>query len=138
MSNRQASLVEEMRRYAAVGIALLAVAASITGLQNGFALDDVHIIVQNSRIHSLSGLFDVFTDSYWPPEKGGALYRPLTSFAFILQWWVGSGAPLPFHIMSIALYAAVSVMVFRLGATIVEWPYAFLAAALFAVHPMHV
>ena len=34
--------VTDLRRYAARTIALLAVAASITGIRNGFALDDVH------------------------------------------------------------------------------------------------
>ena len=129
---------EELRRYAALAIALLAALASLTGLQNGFALDDVHIIVQNVRMHSLSSAMNVFGESYWPPDKGGALYRPLTSLGFILQWWAGSGSPLPFHIVSIALYALVSVAVFRLAAAVVDWHTAWIAAALFAVHPLHV
>jgi Tfp pilus assembly protein PilF len=130
--------VTDLRRYAAWAIALLAVAASISGIRNGFALDDVHIIVQNVRVQSIGNAFNVFAESYWPPDKGGALYRPLTSVAFILQWWIGGGSPFPFHLVSIVLYACVSVAVFRLASPFVDWPVAWIAAALFAVHPLHV
>lgn len=128
----------DLRRFAAWAIVILAVAASVTSIGNGFALDDVHIIALNERIHSVAGWHNVFVDSYWPPEKGGALYRPLTSLAFVLQWFAGGGSPLVFHIVSIALYALVSVCVLRLAEALTDWPAAWLAAALFAVHPLHV
>lgn len=127
-----------MRRNSPYIVAILAIAASITGVMNGFALDDVHLIATNERLHSLSGALRIFTQSYWPPEEGSSLYRPFTSLAFLLQWVMGSGSPLPFHIVSIALYAAVSVAVFRFALELVEWKVALIAAALFAVHPLHV
>jgi hypothetical protein len=126
------------RRVAQWTIGLFAVAASLTGIGNGFALDDVMIIADNERIHSLSSAFRVFGESYWPPEAGASLYRPLTSFAFALQWAVGSGSPLPFHIVSIALYVVVCLAMYRLVRRIADPVSAWIAAALFAVHPLHV
>ncbi len=82
---------------------MLAVAASLSGISNGFALDDVQIIVENERVHSLIGAWRIFTQAYWPPSGGSSLYRPLTSLGFVIQWAVGGGSPLPFHIVSIAL-----------------------------------
>ena len=127
-----------LRRHALWLVVILAIAASLTGIANGFALDDVHIIVQNDRIHSLRNILDVFTQSYWPPDQGGALYRPLTSLAFVIEWAIGNGSPLPFHAVNIALYCAVSVVVFQLARELLRWEAALFAAGLFAVHPVHV
>ena len=125
-------------RLAELTIVLLAVAASITGIGNGFALDDIAIIVQNDRIHSLDGIGRLLTVSYWPPEAGSSLYRPFTTIAFALQWAVGGGSPLPFHVTSILLYAAVCVALFRLTVRLAGQEAGLIAAGLFAVHPLHV
>ena len=126
------------RRNAWVAIALLSVAASITGLLNGFALDDVFAIVRNPNVHSLGRAWWVFGESYWPAAQGGALYRPLTSLGFVVQWAIGGGSPLPFHVVSILLYAAACVAFYELAILIVAPAAALAAAAVFAVHPLHV
>ena len=119
-------------------IAILAVLASLTGITNGFALDDVHIIFENQRLHSLAEAWRLFGQTYWPPEEGASLYRPLTAVAFSMEWAIGRGSPLPFHLANIVLYAAASVALYRLALLIVSPTAAFVAAALFAVHPLHV
>src|SRR4029079_14975830 len=96
-----------------IAIALLAVLASLSGIRNGFALDDVHIIFENHRVHALSEAWRFFGQTYWPPEEGASLYRPLTMLAFAVQWVVGNGSPLAFHLTNIVLYAAVSVALYR-------------------------
>ncbi len=126
------------RWFAAVTVAILAVAASASGLNNGFALDDIQIVAQNERIHSLAGAWRIFLQTYWPPESGGSLYRPLTSLGFAIQWAIGGGSPLPFHALSITLYAVVCIVFLRFAELIAEARTAWLAAALFAVHPVHV
>jgi hypothetical protein len=120
-----------------IAIAVLAVLASLTGLRNGFALDDVHIIFENNRVHALTDAWRLFGQTYWPPEEGASLYRPLTMLAFAVQWVIGNGSPFPFHLTSILLYAAVSVAVYRLAILLVPAPAALIGAALFAVHPLH-
>ena len=120
-----------------IAIAVLAVLASLSGLRNGFALDDVHIIFENHRVHALTEAWRLFGQTYWPPEEGASLYRPLTMLAFAVQWVVGHGSPLSFHLTNIFLYAAVSVALYRLGLLLVPRPAALVGAALFAVHPVH-
>jgi len=122
---------------ALLAVALLAVMASLSGLQNGFALDDVHIIVENNRVHALSEVWRMFGQTYWPPDEGASLYRPLTIIAFAIQWALGHGSPFPFHLTNILLYAFVAIALFRLARLLVPLPAAFVAAALFAVHPLH-
>ncbi len=125
-------------REAQVVVAALAVGSSVMSLKNGFALDDVPIIAINESMHSLSNVWHLVSSSYWPPDFGHALYRPLTSAVFAMQWAVGGGSPLPFHLVNILLYVAVSLYVLKVGRQLLEPRGAFAAAAIFAVHPLHV
>ena len=126
-----------VQSMALLAVALLAVMASLSGIQNGFALDDVHIIVENNRVHALSEAWRMFGQTYWPPDEGASLYRPLTIVVFAVQWALGHGSAVPFHVTNILLYAIVAVALFRLALLLVPLPAAFVAAALFAVHPLH-
>jgi protein O-mannosyl-transferase len=126
------------RRGWSLLIAALAVAASITGLANGFALDDLPIIALDQRAHALSGAWRFCCTSYWPRGYGGGLYRPLTSVLFAIEWALGHGAPLVFHATSIALYVLVCLSVLALARQLLAPGPAALVAALFAVHPAHV
>jgi Putative Zn-dependent protease, contains TPR repeats len=124
--------------YFALLVAVAAVLASITGLRNGFALDDVEVIVKNPLLHTLAAPWGLFHTTYWRPEMGATLYRPLTMVTFAVQWVIGGGSPLPFHITSIGLYACLSVVVYRFARLLVSPAAAFGAALVFAVHPVHV
>ncbi len=119
-------------------LVLLALGASASGLGNGFAYDDVLIVRDNPQIHSLSQWAFDFVQGYWPREHGGALYRPLTLAAFTVQWVIGHGAPWIFHAVNLAAYVALTLAIFGLALEILPLPGAWLAAALFAVHPVHV
>ena len=119
-------------------IGALAIAAASTGIPNGFAYDDVIIIANDSRLHQLDEVWRAFGRSYWPQEFGGSLYRPLASIGFAIQWSIGGGSPLPFHLFSVALYAAVSVAVYQFARQLFDQRSAVLGAAIFAVHPVHV
>ena len=122
--------------YAAVII--LAVAASAMSLANGYALDDVALVVRNARVHSLNEAWRLFALPYWPPQYGASLYRPLVTVGYAVQWALGGGAPWVFHATSVALYAAASALVLALFRTLVPPAAALIGAALFAVHPVHV
>ncbi len=126
------------RRNAQAAVVVLAILASITGVLNGFAFDDVHIIAENERLHSLRRVVEIFVESYWPVDQGGALYRPLTSVGFAVQWGAGGGSPLVFHAVSIALYVAACLAFYEMAAAMATSRVALGAAAIFAVHPVHV
>jgi tetratricopeptide (TPR) repeat protein len=124
-------------RQRSIAIVLLVLLASVTGIRNGFAYDDVALIELNTSVHSLHGWWRLFAQPYWP-NFGGEAYRPITSLAYALQWSVADGAPWVFHAVSIALYAAISIGVLALARLMLpEWA-AWFSAALFAVHPVHV
>jgi len=123
---------------ALISIVALALAASATSVTNGFAFDDVHMIPENEAVRSLARWWELFAQSYWPPEKGGDLYRPFTMLGFGAQWVVGGGSPLVFHLTSIVLYALVCSAFFWILVGLIPLSGAWLASALFAVHPLHV
>lgn len=129
---------ERVRRWGPLLVALLAIAASIAGVRNGFTYDDKYIVELNPRTHDLAHFWRAFTSSYWPPAWGGDGYRPLTMLLFKLEWAIGRGSPLPFHLMNIALYAVAAVLVLVVARRIMPDWAALLCASLFAVHPVHV
>ncbi len=118
-----------------VGAALLVYGNS---LWNGFAYDDTPIIALNARVHHLGNLRDILFTPYWPgygTELG--LYRPLTNLAFAVQWSVVGNTPWFFHLINVLAHAAVCVLVFLLIRRLASEPAAFVAALLFALHPVH-
>lgn len=123
---------------APLAVALLAFAASIGGLLNRYAQDDIPIIWKNPAVHRLGGVGRLFVESYWPPPFVPGLYRPAALLSFVLQWTGGGGAPVVFRLVSYALYAAAAVALFLLARRMLPPMAAALAAALFAVHPVHV
>src|SRR5215212_5235981 len=126
------------RRAGAIAIALIALVVTAGALRNGFALDDVHIIADNARVHTLDSFWKLFGQTYWPAEEGASLYRPLTMFAFAAQWVIGNGSPLVFHIFSSILFAATCVAFYFLVDELTTPATALIAGALFTVHPVHV
>ena len=126
------------RRVSAAVVALFAFVVAAASLRNGFALDDVHIIVENVRVHTLSSFWNLFGQTYWPPEEGASLYRPLTMLAFAAQWVAGSGSPFAFHLFSGILYAGTCAAFYLLVAEFTSSRVALVAGLLFAVHPVHV
>lgn len=124
----------------AVLVAGLALAASASSLGNAFAYDDVYVIEKQPRMHSLAGWWREFGMTYWLREggKAGDGYRPLTILAFKAQWVAANGNPIVFHGVNVALHVLGAVAVFWLATAVLPLAGAFVAAALYAVHPVHV
>jgi protein O-mannosyl-transferase len=116
----------------------LAVLASAIGLANGYTYDDRYIVLMDDRIHSLGKWWTFFRESYWPSQWSTDGYRPLTLLAFAVEWVIGRGAPWMFHLTNILLNAACAVALFWMATSMMSVRWAWLAAALFAVHPVHV
>jgi tetratricopeptide (TPR) repeat protein len=119
----------------AILVACLALAASLNSVANAFVYDDVALIQNATRVHSLDGWWREFGRTYWP---GGDGYRPLTVIAWRLQWLLGDGSPALFHATNVALHVTGSIAVLWLALSVLPPVAATIAAALYAVHPVHV
>ena len=116
----------------------LAIVSSWNGVFNDFTYDDRFIVLNNAAMHDLRNWWRFFGMPYWPADWGSDGYRPMTILAYSLQWAAGHGKPWIFHAVNIGLYVGVTVAVFFLAETCLPFAAALVAAALFAVHPVHV
>ncbi|MEP7000678.1 MAG: hypothetical protein ABI969_09380 [bacterium] len=132
-------MITAQRRWLPVTtLALLALAATATTIGHDFTYDDRGVIFENDRVHSLSHLPRLFIETYWPAKYGGDGYRPIVTSLFTLQWVAGRGTPWIFHLVNILLAVAVTLAVYWCAIAILPTLGAWVAAALFAVHPVHV
>ncbi len=101
-------------------------------LENGFVSDDVAYITTNQAIQSLQGLRDIWF-------KLGTIqqYYPLVFTTFWAEYSLWGLDPRGYHVVNLLLHAAAAVLVWRLLARL-EVKGAWLAAAIFAVHPVEV
>ncbi|MEO8335302.1 MAG: glycosyltransferase family 39 protein [bacterium] len=119
-------------------LALLALAATATSIGHDFTYDDRGVIFENTRVQSMLHIPQLFGETYWPAKYGGDGYRPIVMTLFTLQWVAANGAPWIFHLGNIILAVATTLAVFWCARAILPVAGAWVAAALFAVHPVHV
>jgi hypothetical protein len=129
---------ERGRDWPLLSLVFLVLLSSATSLANGFAYDDRWIIVENPNVGTAEHWYSPLIDSYWPSIRSAALYRPFAIFGYNVQWIIGDGDPLIFHTINVVLYAAVTILLYRLARELMGPMAAWVAAALFAVHPVHV
>lgn len=132
-------MTRRARWLLALVIGALALGASANSLPNTYAYDDVYVIEKQPRMHSLEGWWREFGKTYWLSEGGNAGdgYRPLTILTFKAQWVLGDGNPMVFHGVNVALHVITAVAVFWLACGALPLAAAWIAAALYAVHPVH-
>jgi tetratricopeptide (TPR) repeat protein len=115
-----------------LALILLAVTciAYIPAIRGGFVWDDAELITHNPLIKDGNGL-----QKFWFTTES-LDYYPLTSTLFWLEWRLWRGNPMGFHVVNIILHAANAILVWlilrRLGI-----PGAWLAALVFAIHPVN-
>lgn len=121
-----------------LGIAVAGAAAVVYlgVLWNGFAYDDLTIIVANPLVHTLSGVWQAFTAPYFPANIDSSVYRPLAVVTYALDWFVQSTAW--FHAVNLLWHVAASVLVAVLARRWAGDAAGLVAGMVFAVHPVHV
>ena len=129
---------EPVRTWAAL-VALLAAAVYANTLGHGFVWDDNTIVLGDPAIRSLSSIPSFFARSYWgEADPEFKLYRPLVQTTLAIDWAIGRGSAVPFHATNLLLHVLATLLAFHLFRGLHdELPWAVLASALFAVHPVH-
>ncbi len=117
---------------------LLAVSMLVYGntLLNGFTFDDDPYILRNPTVTNLSvkGLFVA--------TRASNIFRPVSFATFALNWATGGVHPFSYHLINLLLHAAVTLLLFMVLGKLLEGlpqgaTVAWVAALLFAVHPIH-
>lgn len=123
--------------FAGLLVAAIAFLAYANSLGNGFAWDDVTVIVKNQVLRGspfalFSGI-DSARDIELTPY-----YRPLTLLTFLIEERLHGLTPFLMHLFNVLLHAANAVLVYRLARLLLNDRYAaLLSALLFAIHPIN-
>jgi tetratricopeptide (TPR) repeat protein len=118
-----------------VGVAAILAAtfaAYSPAITSGFIWDDPDYVINNITIRDVEGLVRMWTDLHSLPQ-----WYPLVHTTFWVEYQLWQLAPMGYHIDNIALHAISALLLWRLLRRL-EVPGAFLAAAIFALHPVNV
>jgi tetratricopeptide (TPR) repeat protein len=119
----------------------LVLAAYSNSFQSGMVFDNAVVIARDVRIRAVTpqNLRLILTEPYWSGITAYGLYRPLTTFSYLLNYAVfGNGTnPAGYHWVNLALHAVNVSLVYLLGMLVLGAPAPALAlAALWGVHPL--
>ncbi len=123
------------RVFALIGLTLLAVVGYLPTLQAGFVWDDISILVEAEPVREISGLWHIWFEPTALDRE--AHYWPITYSSFWLEHKLWGFAPAGYHATNIVLHLLNSLLFLMLLRRF-ALPGAWLAAAIFAVHPVHV
>jgi protein O-mannosyl-transferase len=120
-------------------IALLALVVATLGvygvsLFNGFVLDDDVIIVKNPLTQGLSNIRTVL----FSPDVIKPYYRPLNRATYLFDYWAFGMNPMGFHAVNIFIHLLNVLLLYMMSRRVLQNDgAAFVAALLFAVHPVN-
>ena len=145
--------------FPVVAIAAVSFAVYFNALFNGFVYDDNVQIVQNPWIRDVSHLPDIFSKGVWsfmPVQTFSPYYRPLMQILYLLNYHIFGLKAWGFHLVNILFHAGNSVLVLFVASRLLACRQAseqaekpastltsaffsppFIAALLFATHPIH-
>ncbi len=129
------------RLFGLAATALLGGLVYANSLSGDFVWDDRKLIVDDRAIKSWAHLGDIFSHDFFERNEDDlpyGYYRPVTTVSYLIDYSVWRLQPFGYHLTNVLLHSACTVLVglvlLRLG-----WSFtaSLIAAALFAVHPLH-
>lgn len=115
-----------------VALLVLTLVAYLPALDNGFIWDDDDYVTANPTLRTLDGLRRIWLEPGAVPQ-----YYPLTFTSLWIDYHLGGLNPFGYHLVNVLLHALNSLLAWRVLRRLAV-PGAWWAAALFAVHPVHV
>ncbi|MGD0653496.1 MAG: tetratricopeptide repeat protein [Thermoguttaceae bacterium] len=119
---------------APAGVALFVVAVFFAyrpSINGGFILDDDRLLTDNALIKAPDGLY-----RFWCTTKSDD-YWPVTYTALWVEWRLWAMYPTGYHVTNLILHIAEALLIWIILRKL-SIPGAFLAAMIFAVHPVNV
>jgi tetratricopeptide (TPR) repeat protein len=113
-------------------IFLITVVAYIPAMRGGYIWDDDSYITENPTLRTADGLRRI-----WFEPKASPQYYPLVHTAFWVEYHLWQLHPFGYHLVNVLLHAFNAILLL-LVLRYLRVPGAWLAAAFFALHPVHV
>jgi tetratricopeptide (TPR) repeat protein len=126
--------VKERAGFILPGVALLVVTACayLPVADCAFIWDDETYIERNETLRSIDGLRRIWFDIGATPQ-----YYPLVHTTFWLEYQGWGLNPAGYHVVNVLLHGLAAVLLWRV-LSFLKVPAAWFAAAVFALHPVHV
>ena len=118
----------------ALALGLLVVASYLPALEAGFVWDDT-IFADEPVVHAWSGLWNIWFSPADIKKEGH--YWPVVYTSFWLEHKLWGMNPLGYHAVNLLLHIANVLLIWRILGRLAV-PGAWVIAAVFAVHPLHV
>lgn len=115
-----------------LAIVVLTLVAYIPAMQGGFIWDDDSYVTENSALRTPKGLVQIWLEPAATPQ-----YYPLVFSSFWIEHQLWDDDPTGYHVTNVLLHAAAAVLLW-VALRQLALPGAWLAAAVFALHPVHV
>ncbi len=116
----------------ALGLLVATLIAYTPALHGAFLWDDDFHVAQNATLRTLAGLVRI-----WSEPQAIQQYYPLTHTSFWIEYHLWGTGTLGYHVVNVLLHVANALLLQRVLARL-RVPGAWLAAAIFAVHPIEV
>lgn len=113
-------------------IFLATIVAYVPALRNGFIWDDNVYVYRNALLHDVGGLKRIWLEPTASPQ-----YYPLVFTTFWIEHHVWGVHPLGYHLVNVLMHAGSACLLWILLRRLAV-PGAWLAAGVFALHPVHV
>jgi protein O-mannosyl-transferase len=111
-------------------------------LFGGLVWDDHLLLEKNPTIRNVMNIPQAFTTAIWSFAFSGnstTYYRPIQAVIYTLVYQLDGSAPFFYHLVNVVLHSVATILVYLIGTEVLlSSPAALIAAALFAVHPVHV
>lgn len=121
-----------VRFAAALGIVAITVLAYAPALRGGFIWDDDHHVTDNQTLRSADGL-----KAIWLEPRALPQYYPLVHTSFWVEYHLWKLRPFGYHLTNVLLHAGSALLFWRILHRL-SVPGAYVAAVVFALHPVHV
>ena len=113
-------------------LVLMTVVAYLPAFQAGFIWDDDQHVTENLTLRTFSGLGQIWGQTSATPQ-----YYPLVHTSFWLEYHLWELNPMGYHVDNVLLHALAAVLLWR-ALVRLRAPGAWLAAGIFALHPVTV
>jgi hypothetical protein len=116
----------------ALVLVALALVAYLPALRGGFIWDDDDYVTDNPTLRTTAGLADI-----WLHPTASPQYYPMVFTTFWVEFHLWGPHPFGYHLDNVLLHAIGAILLWRVLSRL-RIPGCFLAACLFAVHPIMV
>ncbi|GLH05530.1 Protein O-mannosyl-transferase TMTC3 [Gryllus bimaculatus] len=117
------------------------IACYYNSLQCGLVFDDLSAIRDNRDLRPHVPLKNIFFNDFWGTpihkEQSHKSYRPLCVLTFRWNYALHQLEPMGYHLVNMLLHSVVCLMYYRMCSLFLPEISSFVAAMLFAVHPIH-